>query len=113
MVFPAQKTAPDLPESTEGPVIFDIPSPEGSPTSPEAVSSIGLSQPNSNEQKTRQSPQPDSDDNVPKPGKIVDLSTKHKVRGVPIQTTDKVTTIADLEEEEFREEVDTVHEQRS
>jgi len=53
-------------------------------------------------------------DEQAKPGKVVDLSTK-KFTDIPIETTDKITTIADRDEEEFREGVNskTADEQHS
>jgi hypothetical protein len=44
-----------------------------------------------------------------KPGEIVDEASKHRVKKHPIFSKDKVTTIADGVEDEFRTKVDDAH----
>jgi hypothetical protein len=115
MVFPAQNpTVSSItpPESLSVPETPDI---GGVDKSQEKITDLFPLTPDQQKQAPENGQQgPDENTTLPEPGKIVDLSSKQRVKDTPIQTPDEITKKADWEEKSFREEVDTIaHEQHN
>jgi hypothetical protein len=115
MVFPAQNPTVSSIVPSE-----NIPSPEtpnlsSAPESQEKITDLFPPSPDQQKQPAENGQQnPDKNPVQPEPGKIVDLSSKQKVKDTPVQTPDETTQKADREERIFREEVDTIaHEQHN
>jgi len=111
MVLPAQNI-PVSPINSELPAP-NVPNPEGAPESREEVTDLFTPTLNTQTPTPQVERQGSETKEQPEPRKVVDLITK-KVTDTPIETPDKITSLADDDEREFREGVDgTAHEQHS
>jgi hypothetical protein len=115
MVFPIQIVPPNPPGVPEGPPLFNIPSTEVPPSSPETVSSIGTFRRGVADEKDQQTPPSNTSNDAPRPGEVVDKSVNHKEEIATLSTPDTTTLRADEEENDFIPKVeeahDTAHEQ--
>jgi hypothetical protein len=105
MVLPAVQSIASF---EEGPLSPDIKNPEMHPGS-------DYSSPQSIEKPTtEEAPVTEIfETSVPKPGEVVDKASEQKKTTTQIQSDDKVTTIADAEEDTFIKSQETAHEQHS
>jgi len=115
MVFPAQNPTISSIVPSENIPLPETPNVSSMPESQENITDLFPLTTDQQKQITEIGPQsPDENTAQPEPGKIVDLSSKQKVKDTPIQTPDEITQKADREERVFREEVDTIaHEQHN
>jgi hypothetical protein len=111
MVLPAQNI-PISSINSELPVLNPS-GVEGTPKSREEVSDLFTPTLENKPSDSQPEIQNTEIEKQPLPGKVDDLRTK-KFVNTPIETSDKITSLADIEEKEFREGVDeTAHDQHS